>query len=119
MNDFLKKWLTKPYLALSYSLLILYLCVTPSENLPDDVDDKLAHLLAFGGVGFLYYFLGRRKLLLIFIAILFGVSIEFIQGALPTHYHRGFELMDMVYDGMGAILGGLAASVFERVFLKP
>lgn len=118
MKSLLEEWLSKPYLAIPYSFLILYLCVTPSENLPDHVDDKLAHLLAFGGVGFMYYFVGQQKLLWIGVAILFGVAIEFIQGSLPADFHRGFELMDMVFDGIGVVLGACFAFIFERTYFR-
>lgn len=118
MKSLIKEWLAKPYLAIAYTALVLYLCVTPSENLPGGVNDKFAHLLAFGGVGFLYYFQGNNKLLWIGIAILFGVLIEFIQGALPEDFHRGFEFMDMVFDGLGAGIGGLVAMVFKRAYFK-
>lgn len=118
MIDFVFRQLSKYYLGLCYSLLIIYLCAMPSPDLPDGMDDKMAHFLAFGGIGFLYYFLGNSKWLLIILGILFGIAIEIMQGLLPESFHRGFDVWDMVYDAFGVCLGALVAFGLEYFFRK-
>ena len=85
-------FLQKPYIAIGYSLFVLYLCVMPSEPLPQDVDDKLAHFLAFGGVSFLWLWVKPKYFLVIGFSILFGVAIELIQGQLPLAFSSFFRL---------------------------
>lgn len=114
----IRRILERPFVAIAYSLLVLYLCVMPSANIPDDVNDKTAHFLAFGGLGFLWYYLGKNKLLIAALAIGYGVLIEIIQGLLPLDFHRSFDVWDMVYDAMGVVIGIFAALIFEKFFLK-
>lgn len=119
MIDLIFRQLSEKYWAVLYSLLIIFLCAMPSENIPDEVDDKLAHFLAFGGVGFLYYFLNRRKWLMIGLGVLLGIGIEVMQGMLPESFHRGYDVWDMVYDAMGVLIGTLGAFGFQFVFSPP
>jgi glycopeptide antibiotics resistance protein len=87
--------LKHPFLAIAFTTLIFILCVMPSENIPTDVNDKLAHFIAF--------------------SILFGLAIEIIQGILPEHFHRSYEIYDAFADAIGVILGALIYFLFKKV----
>ncbi len=115
MFSFLFAILKRPYLAIAYSLFVLGLCVMPSEELPGDVDDKLAHFIAFAGVSFLWLWASENRILVIALSILFGVAVEFIQGALPVHFHRSFDWYDALADGIGVIIGFLLFLVFRKI----
>jgi VanZ family protein len=99
------KILQKPYLASLYTLFIFGLCVMPSENIPEEVDDKLAHFVAFAGISFLWLWVKPEYLKVILAAILFGFFIEFTQGALPKSFHRSYDNYDGLADAIGVIIG--------------
>lgn len=94
--------------------------LTPGEKLPDihyfDLQDKLIHLICFGGLSFLWAGVGfkrsecdenRRKLMINFIlfGILTGIILESLQYFIPN---RNFDIIDMIVNGIGGILGFLA-----------
>lgn len=118
MMNFIFKQLSKHYFAIAYSILIVYLCAKPSPDLPDGMNDKMAHFLAFSGIGFLYFFLSEKKWLLILLGMLFGVAIEIMQWLLPASFNRGFDVWDMVYDAIGVFIGALIALGFQFLARK-
>lgn len=95
----------KPYLAILFSLFILVLCIMPSENLSGDVNDKLAHFVAFAGISFLWMWVSKAYLKVIVFSALFGLVIEIIQGLLPESFHRSYDLMDALADSLGVLIG--------------
>lgn len=96
----------KPYLAVLFSLFILVLCGMPSESLPgEDVNDKVAHFVAFAGISFLWMWVSENYLKVIILSALFGLVIEVIQGLLPESFHRSYDLMDALADGIGVFIG--------------
>jgi VanZ family protein len=107
--------LKHPFLAIAFTTLIFILCVTPSENIPTDVNDKLAHFIAFAGISFLWLGVKENYKLLILLSILFGLAIEIIQGILPEHFHRSYEIYDAFADAIGVILGALIYFLFKKV----
>ncbi|AWW00676.1 VanZ family protein [Arcticibacterium luteifluviistationis] len=120
MIDRIIRFFEKPYLAVLYSLFILALCSMPSENLPgEDINDKLAHFVAFAGISFLWMWVSQGYLKVIVLSALFGLIIEFIQGALPASFHRSYDLMDALADGVGVLIGvGLYYIAFKLLGIK-
>lgn len=95
-----------------WTLLIFIGCLTPGRELPHvnvPFIDKWTHLVMFGAFTFLWLcarpaFTWVRVFLLLLIAIALGGVIEGLQGWL-TFLGRSMELMDVVADGVGAVLG--------------
>ena len=107
-------------LALSWLLIITIAMLTPGEKLPDanyfNLQDKFIHLICFGGLSFLWTGVGfkrseygenRKRLIVNFIVfgILAGIVLESIQYFIPN---RTFDIMDMIVNELGGILGFLA-----------
>ncbi len=101
------------WLAIGWGLVatIIWLSVTPR---PPDIGiahgDKLGHFAAYGAVMFWFCQLyARRPTRLAYAAgfIAMGIALEFVQRALG---YRSFEVLDMVADAIGVLLGWTAAS---------
>jgi len=101
-------------------LIITIAMLTPGEKLPEanyfDLQDKLIHLICFGGLSFLWTGVGfqrseygenRKRLIVNFIVfgILAGIVLESLQYFIPN---RTFDIMDMIVNEIGGILGFLA-----------
>lgn len=72
--------------------------------------DHLLHGLVFIPCAFfLMDFLKRRKLLILVLALVIGLFTEFVQYLLP---YRGFDLNDLVGNGLGILLGWIAIMPF-------
>ena len=94
---------------LAYLALVVYGSLTPS---PPDLStfpgaDKGVHLAVYGGMmlwfGFLYP--SRRSALVLgalFVAL--GIVLDLLQG---TTGYRSMELLDMVANAIGVLIGGL------------
>lgn len=88
-----------------------YGALAPLPPLPGPAGgDKLAHLVAFAAIAFPTAALAPRHLLWLLPAgFAYGGAIELIQ----PYFGRGREFLDLVFDGLGLIVGaaaGLAAS---------
>ena len=96
--------------------VILWLSLTPQPPHVDfEQSDKVGHFLAYGGLMFWFCQLyprtrTRAAYAAGFIAL--GIAIEFLQRA--TGY-RSFEVMDMVADAIGVLLGWAAALALPRL----
>ena len=106
------------HLAIGWTLIgiILWLSLTPQPPQVDfEQSDKVGHFLAYGGLMFWFCQLyprtrTRAAYAAGFIAL--GIAIEFLQRA--TGY-RSFEVMDMVADAIGVLLGWAAALALPRL----
>ena len=91
-------------------LLIIYLSLRPGGPvLPPSISDKLQHVAAYGVLTYWFACLYLRlsgRLACAVAFVLLGVGLEFIQAL--TGY-RSFDLIDMVADAAGVVLGWLAA----------
>ena len=96
--------------AIIWGGLILLLSLLPGSDLPDiefDHIDKLGHAVVYGIFSFLIYKAAVAKkaftpiLLSLIISIVYGVFMEFLQGALSQDRHPEFS--DMVANAFGAI----------------
>lgn len=107
-------------LAVSWLLIITIAMLTPGEKLPDanyfNLQDKIIHLICFGGLSFLWTGVGfkrseygenRKRLIVNFIVfgILVGIVLESLQYFIPN---RTLDIMDMIVNEIGGILGLLA-----------
>lgn len=91
--------------AIGYTTLLFCLTSMPSEELPTDINDKTAHFVAFAGFAVIWLLYKSSYLKVIIAGITYGVFIEFWQGILPESFHRSYELLDMVADGIGTLIG--------------
>ena len=100
------------WLAIGWGLVatIVWLSVTPR---PPDIGiehgDKLGHLVSYGALMFWFCLLyprmpARAAYAAGFIAL--GIALEFVQRSLG---YRSFEVLDMVADAVGVLLGWIAA----------
>jgi VanZ family protein len=115
--NILRSWLAKPYLAIFVSLIVCYLCLTPSVSLPNVTGDKTAHFTAFCSLGFLWFFCSKSLIRPFGGLLVFGVFIEIVQHFLPESFHRGFEWFDILADWVGTGLG-LFTYWLADLFLK-
>lgn len=109
--------LNSKYPAILWTILIFILCTIPSKNipLPSSLSDKLNHLIAFGGFTFFWLFQSSRSWLILLIAVLYGISIEFWQAILPESFHRGFEWYDALADSIGGVMGYIIYLIFRKL----
>lgn len=113
------KW-TDSYLPpMLYALLIFLLSSKshPSVDLGHGLD-KGVHCLVYAGFGYLVLRAFRKSsrnrpanLLTVIIVILYGISDEFHQALVPG---RHFEVLDMVFDGLGGLFAVTFSSVADR-----
>src|SRR5207247_7188265 len=96
--------------------VILWLSLTPQ---PPQVDfqqsDKVGHFIAYSGLMFWFcqlYRGARTRLAYAAGFIAMGIAIEFLQRASG---YRSFEVMDMVADAIGVLLGWAAALALPRL----
>ena len=110
--------LRRLFIAIGWGLVaaILWLSLTPQPPHVDfEQSDKVGHFIAYGSLMFWFCQLYRGTRSRIAYAagfIAMGIAIEFVQGA--TGY-RSFEVMDMVADAIGVLLGWAAALALPRL----
>lgn len=105
MINRLISFLKKPWLALLISVIVLILCVLPSKELPENVNDKLAHVIAFMGVSAAWFWCAPNVWRVLFGTLVFGIAIEFIQSQLPVDFHRLGDGQDVLADMVGVLPG--------------
>ena len=104
------------YTAIFWTVLIFILCTIPSKNLPPiQPNDKISHFIAFAGFTFFWFFHSSKYWLVILIAAVYGIFIEFWQGSLPKHFHRNFDWYDALADGIGGIIGLFIYLIFKKL----
>ena len=104
------------WLAIGWGLVatIIWLSVTPRPLQIDIAQgDKLGHFAAYGATMFWFCQLyARRPTRIAYAAglIAMGIALEFVQRWLC---YRSFEVLDMVADAIGVVLGWTAASALS------
>lgn len=94
--------------AIFYTILLFGLTSFPSQNLPaNNINDKTAHFGAFALFAIIWLLVKIDYLRVIIAGVAFGIFIEFWQGILPESFHRSFEVLDMIADGIGTLIGCL------------
>ena len=116
----LRKYLSKLYVAVTWSLIIFILLAMPGTMFPKEPGfsipnlDKIVHIGLFGGFVLLWclYYSSKkiptRKLLRIFffifiIASAYGIGMEYVQKYFIPF--RDFDTVDIISDLIGAGLG--------------
>ncbi len=92
--------------------MLIYLSFAPKPPTIDmELGDKIGHLLAYGTLMFWWaqhFGTTRKRFELAAALIALGIAIEFVQGWTGW---RAFEVVDMVADAAGVLLGGVIASL--------
>ncbi|MBF0491594.1 MAG: VanZ family protein [Deltaproteobacteria bacterium] len=105
---------------LLYCLLIFSLSAKPSLHVSHD---KIAHILAFGGMGFLFFRCFRNYnfsfreayAFAMLLTILYGIGDEVHQFYVPG---RSCDVFDVLADSVGAFLGSPVYEFFYRFRFK-
>lgn len=115
MIETLNTLVSSKYTAILWTVIIFVLCSYPSNHLPTIYDDKTLHFIAFAGFTFFWFFHSSNPWLIILMATLYGISIEFWQAILPKSFHRGFDWYDAIADAVGGIIGMLIYLIYNRL----
>jgi VanZ family protein len=117
LYDRIKNPLSKSYIAIAWTVMIVILLALPGSMLPDEQGfkipnfDKIVHISLFGMMVFLWCFyfstkkIALKKLLLIFFVVFLcanalGIGMEFVQKYwIPL---RDFDEADIIADMIGA-----------------
>jgi VanZ family protein len=108
--------------ALIYAIGLFYagvIDIGPLPKIPHLATDKLLHAGAFAGLSALIALalvdlaLSRRQLVAAVASTAVGALLELVQSALP---YRSAELLDLVADAIGAVLGVLALRWARRLW---
>lgn len=109
-----------------YLIIITLISLWPSDGLPDIVlfphADKLIHCCMYAGFTFLVLwtwpekFTGNKQFLPLLAVILWGFSIEVLQGL--THFGRSFDFLDELANSLGFFPGWIAWRWFGRKSTK-
>lgn len=106
MLKYHRLWVTVGWLLFG---LVVYLSLAPNPPSPLTFDnsDKLEHAFAYATLSFWLcqiYPAARSRAVVIAILVGLGVALEYVQGW--TGY-RSFDVMDMLADSIGVLLGWL------------
>ena len=98
-----------------WAAAIVWLSLTPTPPGMDvEHGDKLGHLAAYGVLMFWFsqlYLQGATRVACAAGFIAMGIALEFVQGLLG---YRSYELLDMLANTLGVLLGWGAALVLAR-----
>lgn len=99
--------------------LIFYMSSTPvpealNWTLPFDPGKHLAHLAEYAILSILLYYASRRPAETAIVSSLYGLTDEVHQHFVPT---RLFDLHDLLFNCIGAVVGSLASILIERRIL--
>jgi len=97
------------------TLILLVLCVTPSQKLPDPgTGDRFEHMAAWFVLTLTGFVLApRRRLAIPAFALAYGVLIEVLQAMMPFGRHG--DPRDLLADAIGVALACLAWLVLRRL----
>ena len=113
------------FLAVANTVLILVLSLINMENVPNfkySYTDKFEHVIAYTVISFFWMLscqLGKikvKKVNLILIIISYGIVIELLQMSITTH--RTGDLLDVVANSTGVILGTIFLKLLNRIYLQ-
>ena len=104
-------------LAIIWTIIILWGCLTPHEDIPGpivDLNDKLMHVVIFAPFSFLWMRAGFRLNSVLVAGFLLGAFIEVLQYLLPIN--RSADWVDLFADCIGTLVGAGLALVWYRLF---
>jgi len=97
--------------------VIVWLSLTPSPPKVDfEASDKVGHVLAYAALMFWFCQLYRKRILYGAGFIAMGVALEVLQGMSGL---RSYEMLDMLANAAGVILGWIAARLLPRLLPRP
>ncbi|WP_143065656.1 VanZ family protein [Flavobacterium urocaniciphilum] len=108
-------------LAVIWTITILYLCLSDSPNVPNfklPFKDKIVHFSFY----FMFVFLWvksfenktfKKGLIVLFLAILLGISIEFLQENFTVH--RTYDNYDILANTLGGLFSFLLVIKFHLI----
>lgn len=104
---------------IAYVLFVIVLSLVPLPSTGTAVyQDKIAHFLMYGIMGFLAYISvpseGRRKYLLVFIVLL-GAALELIQVYIPG---RSASYIDLVANTGGVVFVIFLSWIYSRFIVR-
>lgn len=114
MIDKLNTLISAKFIAILWTVIILILCSYPNTHLPKIHSDKTLHFIAFAGFSFFWSFHNSNYWLIILLAALYGIGIEFWQAILPKSFHRGFDWYDALADVIGGIIGYVIYVIYKK-----
>lgn len=108
-----------------WTALIFVACFIPGSSVPKvnlPLIDKWVHFIIFGGFSFLWYFVLKsptwiKSISISLLALLVGYAVELIQGS-GWVINRGYELNDVIADGIGGIIGTILYVITFHVIYK-
>ncbi len=120
MKNIIFKIFSSKLLLVGWFLIIFVLCTLPSKSFENhaNISDKHLHILAFAPLSFLWFFQSSNKYKILVYCVFYGIFIEFWQYLLPESFHRGFELLDMLADSLGSLVGFGTAYVVQKYVFK-
>lgn len=95
-------------------MLVVYLSLAPNPPTFEN-SDKVEHAFAYAILSFWFchlYVTGRSRAVVIASLVVMGVGLEYVQGW--TGY-RSFDVMDMLADSVGVLLGWLLLTPSARM----
>ena len=107
--------------AILYMALIFYMSSIPVPKpvgqilIHFDPEKHLAHLVEYAILSILLYLASRDYCKSFIIGALYGLSDEIHQYFVPTRF---FDLFDLTFDCIGALVGALLASLMYKVVIK-
>ena len=112
-------------LALLCTALILFACFIPSYKVPKvnvPLIDKWVHFFVFAAFAFAWSMVYKtyswlKAFFIILVAFVLGWLVEVIQGSGLT-IGRSFEVMDIVADGIGGIIGAIIFYACYNFWIK-
>ncbi|MBC5837134.1 VanZ family protein [Flavobacterium muglaense] len=114
------------WIAVFWTLVVAYLCLTPSTNIPKFTFlylDKLVHFFfhfVFTALWILFFKIKMQNakdfspyLTSFSLSVFFGITIEIVQGLFTTT--RSADVFDVFANIFGATIGVLAMALFYKI----
>ena len=123
----MKSFLSRPYLTLLWTAVVLVLTLTPAAEMPETPEWKLlsfdtaGHAGVFAVLAGLAWFWARARVrrpgaVVLLGCVLLGAAIEVVQYAM--HAGRHAEWTDLLADGIGAVLALLLLNLGQRSYRR-
>lgn len=102
---------------LVYMALIAYFSLQPGSVMPDSINDKVLHFLAYGGMTALAAWSCKSWRQFVFAVlgiIIFSACLEALQSLIPGRFMSGW---DLVANSCGALVMSVVAVLLSRISL--
>ena len=88
-----------------YLLALGWFSLQPQASMPQDISDKLLHLLVYAGAALLWGWAAttrRAMMLALPLLVVYGIELELAQGLTPD---RNPSVVDAIANSLGVVLG--------------